>query len=57
LLRKAEEVRLEKGPDKIEALLEDVEMLASRDNTILEEVSFNPLLSLLYLLTGYASWN
>lgn len=37
LLKKAEEVRLENGPDKIEASLEDVEMLANRDNSILEE--------------------
>ncbi|KAJ3520410.1 hypothetical protein NMY22_g12771 [Coprinellus aureogranulatus] len=37
LLKKAEEVRLENGPDKIEASLDDVEMLAKRDASILEE--------------------
>lgn len=37
LLRKAEEVRLENGPEKIEASLEDVEMLSGRDSAILDE--------------------
>jgi len=38
LLRKAEEVRLEDGPSKIEASIEDVERLAHQDLAILEEV-------------------
>ncbi|KAJ2922412.1 hypothetical protein H1R20_g14677, partial [Candolleomyces eurysporus] len=37
LLHKAEEVRLENGPDTIEASLEDVEMLSGRDAAILDE--------------------
>lgn len=41
LLRKAEEVRLEEGPVKIQASIEDVERLACHDIAILEEVSFN----------------
>lgn len=39
LLRKAEEVRLENGPAKIEASIEDVQRLARQDLTILEEVN------------------
>jgi programmed cell death 6-interacting protein len=39
LLAKAEEVRLEDGPTKIEASLEDVSTLAHQDMAILEEVS------------------
>lgn len=38
LLRKAEEVRLEDGPAKIEASIEDVQRLAHHDLAILEEV-------------------
>ncbi|CAA7266857.1 unnamed protein product [Cyclocybe aegerita] len=37
LLRKAEEVRLEDGPAKIEASIEDVQRLAHQDLAILEE--------------------
>ncbi|KAH9481355.1 pH-response regulator protein palA/RIM20 [Psilocybe cubensis] len=37
LLRKAEEVRLEDGPAKIEASIEDVQRLARQDLAILEE--------------------
>ncbi|KDR76216.1 hypothetical protein GALMADRAFT_247478 [Galerina marginata CBS 339.88] len=37
LLRKAEEVRLEDGPTKIEASIEDVQRLAHQDLAILEE--------------------
>lgn len=37
LLRKAEEVRLEDGPAKIQAALDDVERLAEQDESILEE--------------------
>ena len=44
LLRKAEEVRLEDGPAKIEASIEDVQRLARQDLAILEEVKL--LLSL-----------
>ena len=40
LLRKAEEVRLEDGPAKIEASIEDVQRLAHHDLAILEEVKF-----------------
>lgn len=59
LLHKAEEVRLENGPDTIEASLEDVEMLADRDAAILEEVSgFQhealPLLTWLLIGLGYS---
>jgi programmed cell death 6-interacting protein len=39
LLQKAEAVRLEEGPAKIQASVEDVERLARRDVAILEEVS------------------
>lgn len=38
LLRKAEEVRLEDGPAKIQAALDDVERLYEQDESILEEV-------------------
>lgn len=38
LLAKAEEVRLENGPDAIETSLDGVERLAQRDYTILNEV-------------------
>ncbi|TFY77999.1 hypothetical protein EWM64_g6012 [Hericium alpestre] len=37
LLKKAEEVRLEDGPRRIEKLIEDVQMLAQRDTNILNE--------------------
>ncbi|KAI0264511.1 BRO1-domain-containing protein [Gloeopeniophorella convolvens] len=37
LLKKAEEVRLESGPERIEKSLEDLEMLANRDMSILTE--------------------
>ncbi|GLB40217.1 putative BRO1-like domain containing protein [Lyophyllum shimeji] len=37
LLRKAEEVRLENGPAKIEASIEDVQRLAQQDQAILDE--------------------
>ncbi|PPR00900.1 hypothetical protein CVT24_000385 [Panaeolus cyanescens] len=37
LLRKAEEIRLENGPEKIEASIEDVETLAHQDLALLEE--------------------
>jgi len=39
LLQKAEEVRLEEGPVKIQASIDDVERLARHDVAILEEVS------------------
>ena len=48
LLRKAEEVRLEDGPAKIEASIEDVQRLAHHDLAILEEVS-----NLILLGTAY----
>jgi programmed cell death 6-interacting protein len=38
LLNKAEEVRLENGPERAEKLLEDVQTLARRAQTILSEV-------------------
>ncbi|KAG6816889.1 hypothetical protein H0H87_002009 [Tephrocybe sp. NHM501043] len=38
LLRKAEEVRLEDGPAKIEVSIEDVQRLAQQDHAILDEV-------------------
>ena len=38
LLKKAEEVRIEDGPTKIEASIEDVQRLAHHDVTILDEV-------------------
>lgn len=44
LLRKAEEIRLEDGPAKIEASIEDVQRLAHHDLAILEEVNFLVLL-------------
>ncbi|KAF9237666.1 BRO1-like domain-containing protein [Melanogaster broomeanus] len=37
LLKKAEEVRLEQGPERIEAYLEDVERLAQRAMAVLDE--------------------
>ncbi|KAF9048660.1 BRO1-like domain-containing protein [Panaeolus papilionaceus] len=37
LLRKAEEIRLEDGPEKIEASIEDVEHLSQQDLALLEE--------------------
>ncbi|KAG6840601.1 hypothetical protein C0991_005642 [Blastosporella zonata] len=37
LLRKAEEVRLEDGPNKIELSIEDVQLLAQQDHAILDE--------------------
>jgi len=43
LLRKAEEVRLEDGPAKIEASIEAVKRLAHQDFAILEEVGFAEL--------------
>ena len=48
LLRKAEEVRLEDGPAKIEASIEDVQRLAHYDLAILEEVNFLVLLGTAY---------
>jgi programmed cell death 6-interacting protein len=39
LVRKAEEVRLERGPTKIEASLADVERLGRHNLATLEEVS------------------
>jgi programmed cell death 6-interacting protein len=38
LLKKAEEIRLENGPERVEKSLEDVQMLASRAMAILTEV-------------------
>jgi programmed cell death 6-interacting protein len=38
LLHKAEEVRLEDGPGRIAASIEDVQRLAQHDQTILDEV-------------------
>jgi hypothetical protein len=38
LLKKAEEIRLENGPERVEQSLEDVQMLASRAMAILTEV-------------------
>ena len=40
LLRKAEEVRLEDGPSKIQVSIDDVERLAHHNFAILEEVSY-----------------
>jgi programmed cell death 6-interacting protein len=39
LLQKAEQVRLEDGPAKIEASIADVHRLAQQDTNILDEVS------------------
>jgi len=38
-LKKAEEVRLENGPQRIEKSLKDLGMLAKRDARILDDVS------------------
>ena len=38
LLRKAEEVRLERGPERIEASIRDVQTLANHDSGLLDEV-------------------
>ena len=38
LLKKAEEVRLENGPDRIEASIRDVETLANHNSALLDEV-------------------
>jgi len=38
LLKKAEEVRLDNGPERVEKSLEDVQMLARRATAILTEV-------------------
>ncbi|TRM59396.1 BRO1-like domain-containing protein [Schizophyllum amplum] len=37
LLRKAEEVRLEKGPERIESLMEDIQRIAGLDRKLLDE--------------------
>jgi programmed cell death 6-interacting protein len=42
LLGKAEEVRLEDGPAKIEVSIEDVQKLAQHDLAILDEVKLSP---------------
>jgi programmed cell death 6-interacting protein len=42
LLKKAEEVRLENGPERAEKLLEDVQTLARRAQAILTEVRAQP---------------
>lgn len=39
LLHQAEEVRLEHGPEKIEAYIDDISKLREHDNAILDEVS------------------
>jgi programmed cell death 6-interacting protein len=44
LLKRAEEVRLENGPERVEKSLEDVEMLAQRAMAVLTEVRAEPLL-------------
>lgn len=49
LLRKAEEVRLEDGPAKIQAALDDVERLAEQDESILEEVLLFETLRICYI--------
>lgn len=38
LLQKAEEVRLEQGPEKIEVYLDDIQRLARRAMEVLDEV-------------------
>lgn len=38
LLKKAEEVRLENGPDRIETSIRDVEALANHNSALLDEV-------------------
>lgn len=48
LLRKAEEVRREDGPQKIEATLADVSRLAQHDQTILDDVRFDSPGSLMF---------
>lgn len=40
LLQKAEEVRVEDGPARIEASIENVQKLAQQDMAILDEVGF-----------------
>ena len=42
LLRKAEEVRVSQGPERIEQEFDDVQMLASRAQRILDDVSRYP---------------
>ena len=42
LLRKAEEVRVNQGPERIEQAFDDVQMLASRAQRILDDVSHYP---------------
>jgi programmed cell death 6-interacting protein len=44
LLGKAEEVRLEDGPAKIEVSIEDVQKLAQHDRAILDEVKSSSLI-------------
>lgn len=60
LLRKAEEVRLEDGPAKIGASIEDVERLSHQDLAILEEVGFSIISSFElfdpFLCRPWTSW-
>jgi hypothetical protein len=46
LLKKAEEVRLENGPVKIEAAIDDVQKLARQNVKTLDEVRINPTIML-----------
>ncbi len=51
LLKKAEEVRLENGPMKIESWFEDLQRQARHDFNILEEVAFFLLATVEEVLT------
>ena len=55
LLRKAEEVRLENGPERIEQALDNLDNLAQRNRAALDQASvclyFRP-----YLMTTYRSF-
>jgi hypothetical protein len=56
LLQKAEQVRLEDGPAKIEASIADVQRLAQQDTKILDEVRLAvwwPVIISTYLLIGH----
>ena len=57
LLKKAEEVRLENGPDRVEKSFEDVEMLAQRAMAILTEVrAHTSLRSITALILSVSPW-
>lgn len=55
LLGKAEEVRLENGPTKIEVSIEDVQRLAQHDLAILDDVKLLPRVVNSWLIVKFLS--